>query len=59
MSFYEGRSAQFFILNYILKYILNYINSVCTGMIEETAVPFPYNLILGRETALPSPNFDH
>ena len=25
-------------------------------MIEETAVPFPYNVILGRETALPSPD---
>ena len=22
---------------------------------EETAVPYPYNIILGRDTALPSP----
>jgi len=28
-------------------------------MIEETAVPSPYNVILGRETALPSPNFGY
>jgi hypothetical protein len=26
-------------------------------MIEETAVPCPYNIILGRDTAVPSPNF--
>jgi hypothetical protein len=25
--------------------------------IEETAVPFPYKIILGRDTALPSPHF--
>jgi len=24
---------------------------------EETAVPCPYNIMLGRDTALPSPNF--
>ncbi|MEG5140508.1 MULTISPECIES: hypothetical protein [unclassified Microcoleus] len=24
---------------------------------EETAVPCPYNIIAGRDTALPSPNF--
>ena len=34
-------------------------NSGCTGMTEETAVPCPYNIILGRETALPSPNFGY
>ncbi len=27
------------------------------GMIESKAVPCPYNIILGRDTALPSPNF--
>ena len=26
-------------------------------MIEDTAVPFPYNVILGRDTALPCPDF--
>ncbi len=33
------------------------INSGCTVRIEETAVPCPYNFILGWDPALPSPNF--
>ncbi len=37
----------------------HHINSGCTGMIESKAVPCPYNVILGRDMALPWTNFGY
>ncbi len=37
--------------------IVSYQFWLHSNMIEDTAVPCPYNVILGRDTALPYPNF--